>query len=250
MPYNLLLLPLMGGFLLIHITHLFRFNAQRLDGYRLLFQSAVAGTCLSVLARSTVLLIELTPFGPFTKDLWNRFSPFAYSGTSAIAFILGPVLAVVVNIFIGKEEAKHIELRTHGDLLMRLFQRAVDEKLLLSVTLDTRKWYVGWVAESPSLDPRDSYFRLLPLFSGFRDPETLETFRTVFYEEVLNDPNFDTDEFVITLPLKDIKIAGLFNEDVYNEYFAEPEEAESQLRPEYHRDEGNADVPVRRLSKS
>jgi hypothetical protein len=44
MPYNLLLLlPLIGGFLFVHLTHYFRFAAQRMDGYRLLFQSAIAG---------------------------------------------------------------------------------------------------------------------------------------------------------------------------------------------------------------
>ena len=61
MPYNLLLLPLLGGFLFFHLTHFFRFAAQRLDGYRLLFQSAIAGTFLSILARLIVLAIAASP---------------------------------------------------------------------------------------------------------------------------------------------------------------------------------------------
>ena len=58
---GLLLLPLLGGFLFFHLTHFFRFAAQRLDGYRLLFQSAIAGTFLSILARLIVLAIAASP---------------------------------------------------------------------------------------------------------------------------------------------------------------------------------------------
>jgi hypothetical protein len=41
---------------------------------------------------------------------------------------------------------------------------------------------------------------------------------------VLKDSLLDPTEFVITLPLKDVKIAGFFNDEVYDEYFAEPSE--------------------------
>ena len=227
MPYNLLLLPLMGGFLFFHVAHVFRFGAQRLDGYRLLFLSAIAGTCLATLAR--LLVLAFAALGPAaqSRELWYAFSPFKYSATSALALVLGPILAVILNFFIGKQEAKDIEIRRHGNPLMQLLHRAEREKLLISITLDSRKWYVGWVAELPSLDPQELYFRLLPFMSGYRDSQTLETFRTVFYQEVLQNREFDADEFVITLPLKDVKIAGFFNEDVYNEYFAEPEETEA-----------------------
>jgi hypothetical protein len=227
MPYNLLLLPLMGGFLFFHVAHVFRFGAQRLDGYRLLFQSAIAGTCLAALAR--LLVLAFVALGPAerAKHIWQTFSPFPYSATSALALILGPILAIILNSFIGKQKAKDIEIRRHGNSLMQLLHRAERDKLLISITLDSRKWYVGWVAELPSLDPQELYFRLLPFMSGYRDSQTLETFRTVFYQEVLQNRHLDADEFVITLPLKDVKIAGFFNEDVYNEYFAEPEEAEA-----------------------
>jgi hypothetical protein len=111
---------------------------------------------------------------------------------------------------------------------MRLLHRAETDDLLISVTLDTRKWYVGWVAQSPNLDPQELYFRLLPFISGYRDKDTLETYRAVFYQDVLKDSELEPEQFYITLPLKDVKIAGLFNDDVYNEYFAELEESEEE----------------------
>jgi hypothetical protein len=223
MPYNLLLLPLLGGFLFIHLAHYFRFAAQRADGYRLLFQAAIAGVGLSIAGRLTELLIGLTPVGSRLEQYWNIFSPFPYSATSAVSLLLGPFFALLVNLFISKEKAKSLEIRLRGNFLLRLLAEAATEERLISLTLDSRKWYVGWVVESPNLDPRELYFRLLPFISGYRDKDALEPHRTVYYEAVLKDTTLDRSEFAITLPLDDVKIAGFFNDEVYDEFFAEPD---------------------------
>lgn len=220
MPYNLFLLPLIGGFLFVHFAHYFRFAAQRLDGYRLLFQSAIAGVALSAIARCAELLIDWSPLGPPIQKLWHVFSPFDYSATSALSLLLGPALALSLNLVIGKEKAKDIEIRERGNVLIKLLHRAEKENRLISITLDTRKWYVGWVAQSPNLDPQELYFRLLPFISGYRDKDTLETRRTVYYDAVLQDKTRDQSELVITLAMKDVKIAGLFNDEIYDEFFA------------------------------
>ena len=223
MPYNLLLLPLLGGFLFIHIAHYFRFGAQRLDGYRLLLQSAVAGICLDGIARIIIELLELATFGLSALRVWHKFFPFDYSAESSLSLVLGPVIAALVNFFIGTEKAKSREIKRHGNALTRLLHRAAEESLLISVTLDNRKWYVGWITSSPNLDPQELYFRLLPFTSGYRDKDTLQTYRTVYYQNVLEDESLDPDRFFITLPLKDVKAANLFDPDVYNQYFAEPD---------------------------
>jgi len=193
-----------------------------MDGYRLLFQAAIAGVVLSTVGRLAELLIGSTPLGPPLERYWNVFSPFPYSATSAVSLLLGPVFALAVNLFIGREKARDLEIRAHGNSLLKLLHRAEKEERLISLTLDSRKWYVGWVAESPNLDPQEQYFRLLPFISGYRDKDSLETRQTVYYEAVLRDPAFDRNEFVVTLPLKDVKILGLFNDEVYDEYFAAP----------------------------
>ena len=38
---NLLILPLLGGFLFLELCHVYRFRFQRLEGYRLLMWSAI-----------------------------------------------------------------------------------------------------------------------------------------------------------------------------------------------------------------
>lgn len=226
MPYNLLLLPLLGGFLFFYSAHLLRFQAQRLEGYKLLFQSAIVGVALSFVARLIVLGAASTPLGPWLEARWSVFSPFPFSATSALSMILGPIAALILNLFVSRDKAKDIEVRRNAHALNRLFYRAAEERFLISITLDSRKWYVGWVVASPGLMPQEKYFRLLPYMSGYRDSSTLETFRTTFYEDVLATSGLDANELVITLPIDAVKIAGRFNEDFYNEYFAEPEQDE------------------------
>jgi hypothetical protein len=192
-----------------------------MDGYRLLFQAAIAGVALSIAGRLLDIFIGFTPLGPTLHNAWNVFSPFPFSATSAASLLLGPAFALLVNLFIGREKAKDLEIRAHGNSLLKLLHRAEKEKRLVSVTLDSRKWYVGWVAESPNLDPLELYFKVLPFMSGYRDKDALETRRTVYYDAVLKDPTLDPSEFVLTLPLKDVKIAGFFNDQIYDEYFSD-----------------------------
>lgn len=225
MPQGLLLLPLLGGFLLLHLTHIYRLQAQRWDGYRLLLASAVAGACLLALGRVLVILFGLIPtFGPWAGTIWHRFSPFPHSDSCIWSLILGPLIAWLgFNRIYGIDRAKDRELTTHrrADAFTRLLHVAARDKRLISVTLDTRKWYVGLVAEAPNLNPEEKYFRLLPLVSGFRDKDTLQTYRTVYYEDVLDEQTVDPDDLVITLPIEDVRSANLFDPDIYQSYFAE-----------------------------
>lgn len=48
MPSNLLLLPFLAGYLFLHSFHFTKFRAQRLDGYRLLMESAAVGLVLAL----------------------------------------------------------------------------------------------------------------------------------------------------------------------------------------------------------
>ena len=228
MPYNLLLFPLLGGFLFLHINHFSRFHAQRLDGYRMLVESAIAGTGLGVLGRLIVVWSGGTRLGTWSGLLWFRLLPWPHSDTAAWGLTLGPVLALLLNLFINREKAKDIEIHRHASSFARLLHEAEQQERPISITLDTRKWYIGYVAESPNLDPQETYFRLLPVISGYRDKDTLETFRTVFYEEVYRDPECDSEDFVITIPIKDVKIANFFDMELYEQYFAEDDDDDAE----------------------
>jgi len=220
MPQGLLLLPLLGGFALLHLSHYFRFRAQRFDGYRLLLASAMAGAFLLLAARMLVLGFGLVPcVGEAAGRIWHTLCPFPHSDTCALAMLLGLAGALLANLIWNEEEAKnlHIEKKKRADALTRLLYFASQNNRLISVTLTSRKWYVGFVAEVPNLAPEEKYFRLLPFYSGYRDEKTLETERTVFYAAI---DAANSADYVITIPIADVKTANLFDPDAYEEHFA------------------------------
>jgi hypothetical protein len=221
MPYNLLLLPLLGGFLFLHVSHYFRYLSQRLDGYRLLIQSAIAGTCLALVARFLIVGADAMRVGSGIRSLWTQVLPIQYAGTAFLSLLLGPVFALLLNCFLGRKRSLELQIK-HGNSLIRLIHQAEKEKRLISITLSSRKWYVGWVAESPNLDPQELYFRLLPFMSGYRDKDSLETYRTVFYEDILGSVA-DTNDLVILIPLNELQSANFFDNRIYDEYFSEEE---------------------------
>ncbi len=219
MPYNLLLLPLLGGFLLLHLANSFRYRAQRLENYRLLFESAVAGTILLGLARLIVVLGSMTGARQWFSYWWGLISPFPNGDSAALALMLGPAIAWLINRRVSRLEARNRAVAKHGDLLMQLLSGANQGQSLISVTLANSKWYVGFVYSAPGLDPLERYFQLVPIMSGYRRKETLETVPVVFYDEALRSTN--ASALAITLPLADIKIANLFDVDQYYNFFAD-----------------------------
>jgi hypothetical protein len=72
MPTNLLLLPLLGGYWFLHTLYYTRFRSQRLDGYRLLMESAFAGLLLTLVARVVVLFAQRWPL---IQSPWSDLAP-------------------------------------------------------------------------------------------------------------------------------------------------------------------------------
>jgi hypothetical protein len=232
MPNNLLLLPLLSGFLFLHLTHLFRFRAQRLDGYRLLMESAIAGVALVFIGRVLTASLQSTKMGSWLAGHWNHFSPFDYSGAAILCFPLAWLVAAIWNRLLGLEAAKERIMKEHGNVFLKLLHEAEKGRDLISVTLDSRKWYVGLVAGSPNLSPEEAYFQLLPIFSGYRDKDNLETKRTVNYRDWIDSNQSDHADFVITIPLRDVKIANRFDPDLYGELTAPGDGAMPESTPE------------------
>jgi len=230
MPTNLLILPLLAGFWFVHNCYYFRFRSQRLDGYRLLLESALAGVGLTLIARCAVLFVRLFPIGADIERSWHLFSPIPFSGTAACAIIAGVVSSYAVNLaFIGgREAARNYAVERHGHDLFRLINDALNRKHLVSVTLRNRKWYVGYVTRAPNLNPQELFVSILPVFSGYRDQGTMEAVATTDYMPVY-DRGVDRNDFLITFPMEDIAVASLFDQSIFQEFFAASEQARAQL---------------------
>jgi hypothetical protein len=253
MPSNLLLLlPLLGGYAFIHLCYFTRFRAQTLEGHRLIFEAAVWGFLLVAPARALTLfwLGEI----PWIQSLWSRLggSQTGYLGTLICALALAPVLALLWNYCVAAwllssaEEREEDVPGTFRDFLEPARLLALDRAILRSgddlrillhkaatrarrkvvtvcLSMADGKVYLGVVTRPPNLRPDEKSLSLLPVASGYRDKDDRRIHWNVRYPVDQYGKALDPDEFIVVLPLADIKNARLFDEQ-YGELFS-PEAA-------------------------
>lgn len=221
MPTNLLVLPLLSGFYFLHQCHRFRFRAQTLDGYRLIIQSAYWAVLFLFLGRLlTFALGYLLPLA--WLQWWTRFAPIDFLGTGLCSLGLGPIAGMLWNRRLDEEEERDRAIEQYGDSFLNLLRDAEVQDELVSITLSSRKFYVGYVAGTTDLRPSEKYFRILPILSGYRHPERLTFEVTVNYADLVRDPNRDPGDLVIVLPLSEVRSANLFDEKQYADHFRSP----------------------------
>src|SRR5712672_2752764 len=97
MPWNLLLLPLLAGYCALHICHFFRFRAQKQDGHRLLFESALAGIPLLIFGRVTTYCLASNSWGRLAESRTARMGDIPFIGTGITSLLFGIALPLCAN---------------------------------------------------------------------------------------------------------------------------------------------------------
>lgn len=233
MPTNLLLLPLIGGYWFLHVFHYTSFKSQRLDGYRLLVESALAGVVLAAVSRAVVTLANLSDHVRFAWfDLAPSNIPFLGTATGSLLlglvapYLLNPILSWTHIMTIVDAKTKAIE--RHGNDLLRLLHRASLEEKPVSVALDNGKVYVGLIAAAPNLSPHDTYLSITPFYSGYRDKQTLQVVFTVDYLEVYEARHLDPQDFRVVVPMASIRMASLFDQAAYPSFRVESDPGDQE----------------------
>lgn len=182
MPFNVLLLPLLGGYVFISCWNRTRFDARRYSGERLLLHSALAGVWFLLIAFVVTRVAILV--GPATYGSWREIVPFEYTGTSFLAFLLGATAWWPLNQIHDREEEALKAVETWGDDLEMLLVRSLRKTEQLSISLASGKVYVGFVTSAVDASFDRKHMKLLPTVSGYRDPQTRELVITHEYAEV------------------------------------------------------------------
>lgn len=222
MPFNLLLLPLLGGYLFVAHWNGTRFTTPRYSGERLIFRAAIAGVVFLILAFITVQLIH--SWQPGLSEGWHQFVPFPYSGTALLAFLIGAFAWWPLNRWYsryGDEARKAIE--RWNDFSEILLSRALSEAKLVSLTLQSRKVYIGFV--TASFDPANErkYIVLLPMYSGYREESTLDlviqTNYAPVYADIIEQDNRAAlkgiGDFRLVIPVGEVQSLNLFDPAAY-----------------------------------
>ena len=215
MPFNVLLLPLLGGYIFISRWNRTRFRAQRLSGNKVILESAIAGILFLIIAFAATTLIG--SYRPNIRGTWETVVPFEYAGTSIIAFLIGAIGWIPLNRIYRRIPENLRVIERSNDFLEIMLLRALQESKQVSLTLKSGKVYIGFVIKL--FDPvyERKYIILFPTMSGFRDKETLKLHITTDYYKVYlriikdgRDPK-DLDDFEIVLPVSEIVTFKLFD---------------------------------------
>jgi hypothetical protein len=242
MPFNLLLLPLLGGFIFFSHWNRTAFFAKRQDKERLLLYSSLWGTLFLGLS---FLLSTLIPFSTWLTDIrrwWAFHTPsIEYSGVSSCALLLGLLLPLILNKLwpfnrIWDEQKQGVKsLLKYGSQLEKLLYRSLIEGKRVMVTLKGGKVYVGRV--TISLTPQEDLdFLLLPSKSGYRDEKQRlmlttdydATYRAI--EETEVDYLDIISDFGIVVPIPEVLTASLYRADVHAKYFVHEDPPDSTQR--------------------
>lgn len=228
MPFNVLLLPLLGGYVFISNFNRTRFDAKRYSGERLIFHAAIAGAVFLLIAFIGTRVIILRE--PDLYDRWRALVPFEYTGTSLSAFVLGIISWWPLNLLFKKDREAVRAVENWGDFLELLLNRSMTNTEQLSISLASGKAYIGFVTSSfdPAFDRK--YMLLLPTLSGYREHDTRELVVTHDYAEVyqqLIDKDASelfaiADEFQLVIPVSEIVTASLFDPKVYELFESAP----------------------------
>lgn len=257
MPLNILILPLLGGYLFLYFYHDTRFGLNRSRGRRVLLDSARIGILLLVVSRCSVLIVaELLPS---LAIWWKQLAPFAYSGTGFLSAFIGFISGLMGNAILGgkasRELPENVRSRASDPARLLAIVRDVEresnhvegtiltcwsENRPMMVGTKQKKIYVGVPKHGPEPHERRRELAMLPLLSGYRDNETQEVHFTTTYADVYeeladeSDPPVNPGDFVTVIPLEEISTLAVFDFDAYERFQQrstgeEPERTELQV---------------------
>ena len=232
MGFGFFFVPLVSGYLFLRYCNYTRFSIGRESGYRLVFESAAVGLILLVLARLLVYCILHKHVLESRLANWDDFAPLPYSGTLFVAFVLGPLIAVVINLLYDRNSGAERAVRTTGNYLEAVFLDSMKPTQLVELTLASNKVYVGWALEAKVAKPERKFVEIFPLYSGYRDRETQELVLTTNYAKALlmhlDELGDDhQDKFRVVIPVAEIRTARPFSFR-YRSWFVEAQEANAE----------------------
>ena len=213
--------PLLGGFWFVLRTQLlYLISLQFGQGFTILL-SALVGFLATMITRLAILGIVSAgwqePMQLAARHLW----PVPFSGTSLGAFAIAILLAEGSKLLMRTQRVNRWVINHFAAENVKLLYASMLEIRPVSLTLDTRKVYVGFVQAIPSLDPAKAFVRLMPILSGCRRQDDLTLEFTTEYSDALRDAS-SAGDFIIVLPLASVKSVNLFDVQTYRRHFGKP----------------------------
>lgn len=237
----LAVLSVVGYVLLKHVCHLSRYRWDSLEWQQNLFESTAAGLfCFSAFRFIAPTAKAALSFAGYDVELLssgiNSALPVGYAGSVIGASVLGLLASLVANQIWPLSASLALSTTRHGGSLRSLLHEAHLSRRAVLLTLESRKVYVGWVYQPPTLKA-SSYVVLFPTRSGARQADDLRIKWTTDYAPVYREllkrraegPSSEAslEHFQLVIPLDTVVTATYFDKDLYERHFAPTDEAGS-----------------------
>lgn len=207
-PLNLLLLPLLGGFVFVSKWYVTRYYTLRSDGYRLVFAASIAGAAFLFLAcLGTSLASKLPLYGQIAAAWHQVFSP-AHSGKAVLAFLIGVICWWPANrlgrwiTLLSDGSAVERAISHKGDPMEMFFRRAMGSKNEVSLTLKTGEIYVGRLCRNFNPAFPMETIGIIPSLKGHMHKKNFKFIRDFDYRQVQEQLELKIRERVKTEMLK------------------------------------------------
>ena len=181
MPWNSLLFALVGGFLFDSLWNRTKYNSRRVDGQRLLLQSALWGVLLLILS---YLIIRWLSFNvPAVQQSWQSLVIYRGLSVPLLAMVLGGTLPLFLNLFWQEDLQNLKSYKRFSDFFGALLYQAQLDNNPVLIDLRNGKSYVGKVIEcnTPGHHDKSGSVLIQPLLSGYRSGEVYELVLTTDY---------------------------------------------------------------------
>lgn len=230
---DLILLPLLGGYIFLITFNITKFYHQRIEKQRLVFNSLVAACFIAGLGylidyyifKSELIICKRTLASRYfsevvhydIKGLKHAFFFFA------ISYPLGKLL----NLLFWRKFSFAYTVEKWGNQLDRLFWFSLNEKSdenkLLMITTKSNKVYIGYVNKI-SEPIGETYITIIPNLSGFRNKDNLKLEITTKYTDVIqkyveeNRADELDDKLGVILPVSEILVVSKFNIEIFESF--------------------------------
>ena len=225
----LLLIPAVIGYIFLMRTYWLQYRFMRLTGYHILFGSAFFGAVLNGMAHAIILAIKCHYLHIY--QTWKNGSPKVFTEDLQITLILALIIPPILNQ-IWKDQNQSLEVaENHGENIELTLTEAFYRNILVEVSLQNRKSYIGTPLQSGvRKNIQNLDIVLLPFFSAHRQEKDLKLVLDLDYRQVISTnthphiplSQWSKDDFKIVIPMSEVVSVRLFNEELLNDFQLQP----------------------------
>lgn len=235
-----------SGYLFVHFYVRWALTKEYLVGNHFYYRSLVAGFPFWGLAFLSLpflywLIAKIPPIEAINSFYSQHYGAAWAEGRD---FFITVSWSALISFCAAKSLSKLLEarrphwyrktIRKHGTELQRVllncheYNRKDKSMTLVEISCDTGKSYIGFPLGTSLPDPRHDkdYVTLWPFFSGYRDEKNQRL--KIITNYVATQDDFKPD-LAVTIDVKNIVHARLFNPELYNKFQAQESDTASKV---------------------